>query len=345
MTLGPLMIGVGGTELDETDADRLREPAVGGVILFARNYETPEQLGELVASIRRLRSPPLLVAVDQEGGRVQRFREGFYRLPPARWLGAEYERDRDDARRLARTAGWMMAAELRDAGLDFSFAPVADIDHGMSPVIGDRSFHSDPQAVSDLTVAYMLGMRQAGMPGVAKHFPGHGAAPVDSHVGVSEDSRCADDVDADLAPYRRLIANGIHGILMALVRLPQLDREIACLSEYWIRDILRAQLGFAGAVFTDDLEMQGAAPAGDMGDRVQSALRAGCDMALVCNKPEQADIAIERLAGYQNSVSHARLLGMRATPARGHGPWRGSEEWKKAADDLDEAQKRLELDG
>ena len=230
MTLGPVMVDLAGIALEPEERDMLRHPQVGSVILFTRNYESPDQLARLVAEIHALRTPALLVAVDQEGGRVQRFREGFTRLPPLREIGRRYASDRGAGLALARELGWLMAAELRAVGVDMSFAPCVDLDYGVSSVIGDRALHADAAAVGELAVAYMLGMRDAGMAATAKHFPGHGAVAADSHVASPVDRRAWPDIEADLGPYRRLIANGLPSVMVAHVVFPAIDAHPASLS-------------------------------------------------------------------------------------------------------------------
>ena len=273
MSLGPLMIDLQGTSVTAQDAELLRNPLVGGVILFTRNYADPEQLTQLVAAIHGQRSPPLIVAADHEGGRVQRFRQGFSRLPPARRIGHEFDQDARAGVELARRMGWLMAAALRAHGVDMSFAPCVDLDYGVSEVIGDRAFHSRPQAVGQLAAAYMHGMRDAGMAATAKHFPAHGAVVADSHLSLPVDRRGLADLGDDLAPYRRLIANGLPAVMVAHVLFPAVDSAPASLSGRWIRDVLRGQLGFQGVVFADDLSMGGAAAAyGDVVTRARQAL-------------------------------------------------------------------------
>ncbi|MBM4196184.1 MAG: beta-N-acetylhexosaminidase [Gammaproteobacteria bacterium] len=344
MTLGPLMIDLAGLVLSAEERERLAHPLVGGVILFARNYESPQQLRELTAAIRRVRQPAPLVAVDQEGGRVQRFRAGFTALPALRWLGHEYDRDADNARHLAFSCAWLMARELIEVGVDLSFAPCVDLDWGISEVIGDRAFHRDPEAVSALALSYLQGMRSAGMSAVAKHFPGHGAVRADSHHELPVDRRVLAAVEDDLAPYRRLIDNGLGGVMVAHVRFPEVDARIASLSPVWIRRLLRQRLEFNGAIFTDDLSMQGAAVAGTVTDRVRAALDAGADMALVCNDPAAAAAAIDALAGYQDPSAHVRLVALRAVPRRSAVALAEDPGWQKAHARLTAALERPPLD-
>lgn len=342
MTLGPLMLDIAGLTLQPDEVDRLRDPLVGGVILFSRNYADREQVRALVADIRAVRTPPILVAVDQEGGRVQRFRQGFYPLPPLRWFGHQYDVDPDEARRLAFRAGWLMAAELRDVGVDFSFAPVVDLDYGTSQIIGDRAFHRDPDAVAALALAWSGGMHKAGMAAVAKHFPGHGYVTADSHLELPVDHRPQAALFDDLLPYGHLIGSGIDGIMIAHVRYPRVAPEVASLSPWWIRTSLRDTLGFRGVIFTDDLTMRALDTEGDMGVRVRRSLGAGADMALICNDPAAADSALHELQGYAEPASHGRLVSIRA---RGQWPvppggLAGLADWRRATAALDAALAR-----
>jgi beta-N-acetylhexosaminidase len=308
MSLGPLMIDLLGTELSAEERELLRHPLVGGVILFTRNYIDPAQLSALVSAIHAERSPPLIVAVDQEGGQVQRFRAGFSLLPPARRMGHEFDLDARAGVALARSLGWLMAAELRAHGVDISFAPCVDLDHGVG-IIGDRSFHASPQAVAQLALAWMHGMRSAGMAATAKHFPGHGAVLADSHLTLPVDRRPWEDLAPDLAPYRRLIPNGLPGIMVAHVLFPAVDSAPASLSARWIRDVLRGELRFQGVVFADDLSMGGAAAAyGDIVTRARQALSAGCDMLPVCNNRPSVIELLERLDLEPQPASSLRLV-------------------------------------
>ncbi len=311
MTLGPLMIDLVGPAVSAPEREMLAHPLVGGVILFARNFESPEQLLELTRSIHAVRSPPLLIGVDHEGGRVQRFRSGFSRLPPARRIGQLFDTDRAAGLSAARSMGWLMAAELRAHGVDLSFAPTVDLDYGLNEAIGDRALHPAADVTAQLAVAYMLGMRDAGMAATAKHFPGHGAVVADSHVSLPVDRRPLADLDADLTPYRRLIANGLPGVMVAHILLPAEDAAPASLSARWIRGVLRTDLNFQGAVFTDDLSMGAVSAGGDIVERCRRALGAGCDMLLVCNDPASRAQALSGLAAAADPASQLRLIRMR----------------------------------
>jgi beta-N-acetylhexosaminidase len=334
MTLGPIMVDIGGAELAPRDVDVLRHPLVGSVLLFARNYRDPVQLRALTASIHELRSPHLLIAVDQEGGRVQRFRDGFTALPSARLLGRRYREDRREGLRLARAVGWLMAGELRAAGLDFSFAPCADLDYGVSRIIGDRAFDADADNVGALAVAYVLGMRDAGMHAVAKHYPGHGAVIADSHVALPIDRREFVDLEADMRPYRPLIENNLAGIMAAHVVYPAVDALPASLSPRWLNGVLRTTLGFHGCVFADDLSMAGAAASGTMIERVRLAFAAGCDVLPICNDRQGVESVLDRFrADVILPASQARIVRMRA---RGEVPadLGGNRQWQRTVTDI-----------
>ncbi len=315
MGIGPVMLDVVGKTLTAEDEQRLRHPLVGGVILFARNYESPRQLAELTASIRALRTPPLLISVDHEGGRVQRFREGFTKIPPMRELGKLWDAHPKRARHLAEQTGWVLASELRAHGVDFSFTPVLDVDYGSSGVIGDRAFHTEPQAIAELAHSLMMGMKKAGMATVGKHFPGHGFVKADSHLEIPVDERAFADIEmCDLVPFRQMVDFGLTAVMPAHVIYPKVDPRPAGFSKVWLKDILRGQLGFEGCIFSDDLSMEGATVAGGIVQRAEAALNAGADMVLVCNKPESADELLAGLVWEMNATSKARLAHM-----RGHG--------------------------
>jgi beta-N-acetylhexosaminidase len=311
LPLGPVVLDIAGLELIAEDRERLQHPLVGGVILFSRNYASPDQLSRLTAEIRALRNPGLIIAVDQEGGRVQRFREGFTVIPPMRELGRAWDRNPQHARQLAQDVGFVLAAELRAHGVDLSFAPVLDVDHGHSSVIGDRALHSDPHAIAELARALTHGLRQAGMGAVGKHFPGHGHVRADSHHEVPIDDRPYAEIEiCDLVPFRRLIEAGLGGIMPAHVIYPQVDQQPAGFSAVWLKTILREQLTFDGIVFSDDLSMEGASVAGGVVERADTALNAGCDLVLVCNNAPAADELLDQLEYSMPAVGLARLARM-----------------------------------
>ena len=315
MTLGPVMLDLCGTELSADERELLRHPQVGGVILFARNFESTQQLIALTQAIHAARQPPLLIAVDHEGGRVQRFREGFTRIPPMRSLGEIWTEHPQRARRLAHQIGYVMGAELRACGVDFSFAPVLDLDYGESQVIGDRAFHRDPQGVADLAHPLMLGWKEAGMAAVGKHFPGHGFVIADSHLAIPVDERdYADLLTDDIEPFRQMVDYGLPAIMPAHVIYPKVDDLPAGFSAKWLKGVLRGELGFDGVIFSDDLSMEGAKAGGDVLTRGQAALASGCDMVLLCNDPASAKTLLDGLKATMPPVSLARLTRMHGKP-------------------------------
>ena len=323
---GPVMLDVAGLVVTPEEQERLRHPAAGGIILFRRNYESPEQIIDLVASIRATR-PELLIAVDHEGGRVQRFRDGFTRLPPA----CRYEATGDID--LVEKSGWLMAAELRAIDIDFSFAPVLDVESGISQVIGDRAFGSTPETVARLAGAFTQGMRRAGMAAVGKHFPGHGGVVEDSHLALPVDPRPMNELEQrDLKPFQALLAQGLEGIMPAHVIYREIDASPAGFSPYWIQQVLRKQLGFDGAIFSDDLSMAGAAYAGGYVDRARLALSAGCDMVLVCNAPGAAAEVLDALASHTPEPrSQLRLERMRGRFPIDRQTLLASQEWQEVS--------------
>ena len=325
VTLGPLMAGIAGSELDQVETEVLRHPSVGGVILFSRNYRDREQLRALCDSIHALRQPPLLIAVDHEGGRVQRFRDGFTALPAAAQYGILHDRNPELACRAAHAGGWVMAVELRAGGVDCSFAPVLDLGCGMSTVIGDRAFHHDPDVVTALARAFLAGMRDAEVGGIGKHFPGHGGVADDSHCVLPVDDRSYEDLRfSDLVPFERLAASDLAGVMPAHIVFECLDVRPAGFSHRWIIDILRGELGFQGIVFSDDLDMAAAATGGDHVDRAYAALEAGCDLVLVCNDWPGAIAVVDGLKIGSDPVRIARM-------ARMHG--RGAPSFQQLASD------------
>ena len=305
------MLDLRGPELQADEREMLLHPLVGGVILFARNYADPQTLISLTSRIHELRNPPLLVAVDQEGGRVQRFRQGFTRLPPVRCFGEIYERDAERALTLVEDAGWLLASELLAAGVDISFTPVLDLDSGISSFLGDRALHRSADVVARLGQRLMRGMRGAGMMAVGKHFPGHGHVKGDSHHEIPLDKRDYDTISgADLAPFVRLINAGLAAIMPAHVIYSSVDDKPAGFSEIWLRRILRGTLNFQGAIFSDDISMAGAEFAGDYPSRACLALDAGCDMVLVCNNQTAACELLDELKLSPDPASQLRLMRM-----------------------------------
>ncbi len=315
------MLGIPGPRLGADDRELLAHPATGGVILFDRNYQDPSQLADLTAEIHGLREPRLLVAVDQEGGRVQRFRSQFTRLPAPACFGALYDDDRDAAVKLTRDCGWLLAAELRACGVDFSFAPALDLRSRESIVIGDRALHRDPQVVAILARAFMAGMGSAGMCAVGKHFPGHGSVAGDSHLTLPVDDRDLETLRvADMLVFERMIHYGLPAVLAAHVVYSKVDARPASYSRTWLTHVLRGDLGFAGAVFSDDLGMAGASLDGGATAQAALALEAGCDVVLLCNDRAAAESVVEDNPHRESALRSARL-------ARLHG--RSAKSWQE----------------
>lgn len=334
MSLGQVMVGVQGLSLLPEEREMLAHPQVGGVILFTRNYDSLPQLQALVAEIHALREPRLLVAVDQEGGRVQRFRHDFTQLPAVGALGELHDRDPRRARTLAEASGYLMAAELRAVGVDMSFAPVLDLDRGVSAIIGDRAFHADPETVGVLAQCYVRGMRRAGMAATGKHFPGHGSVAPDSHLELPRDERRAEDIlYEDLLPFERLCQAGIAAMMTAHVVYPTIDAQPASFSREWVQGVLRQRLGFEGVVFSDDLGMKAAYVIGDYPERARAALRAGCDMVLLCNEFEVMAAVLEALPSV-DPVAAMRLARLHGKPAPGWDALRASQNWQVARDQV-----------
>lgn len=325
------MLDIAGLSLTEEDKHLLQNPQVGGLILFSRNYQSPQQLSDLVQEIR-LCAPQILIAVDQEGGRVQRFREGFTRLPPMAVLGSLYSEDQDNALSVATELGWLMAAELVAFGIDISFAPVLDLDFGVSQVIGDRAFSARPEVVTALAGAFIKGMREAGMASTGKHFPGHGWVVADSHLDIPIDERSLADIEAqDLVPFASLMEQGLDALMPAHVIYRQVDDRPAGFSPYWIEQRLRREIGFEGVVFSDDLTMEGASVAGGFEARAAQALEAGCDMLLVCNNR----LAALQVLRYLEAADHPgseRIQRMSATDSYSIDAICSTERWQRASD-------------
>ena len=327
---GSLMVDVAGTWLTAHDRHLLRQPEVGGLIIFARNIEHPRQVRELCASIRAIR-PDLLLAVDQEGGRVQRLRQGFVRLPAMRAIA-----DNPNAEYLAEQCGWIMATEVLAVGLDLSFAPVLDLDYQRSAVVGSRSFEGDPQRAATLAGAFIRGMNDAGMPATGKHFPGHGWAEADSHVAIPVDERSLEQIRShDLVPFARL-SQQLAAVMPAHVIYPKVDSQPAGFSRRWLQDILRGELGFDGVIFSDDLSMAGAHVVGDAASRIEAALTAGCGMGLVCNDRTAAELALTAAQRLKVTPS-ARIARMRSQ-AFASTDYRQDPRWQVAIGALKDAQ-------
>ena len=329
------MLDIEGRQLTPADRALLQEPAVGGVILFSRNYESPSQLADLIAGIRALRSPPLLIAVDHEGGRVQRFRDGFSAIPPMRRLGQQYDGDSEEAVALAKTAGWLIASELRAMNIDLSFTPCVDLDWGVSEIIGNRAFHRNPDVVAELASAFCNGLRSAGMAAVAKHFPGHGAVVADSHDQLPVDRRSFGDLLDDMRPYEKLIAKRqLAGVMIAHIVYAETDPLPASFSSYWIKQQLRSALNYDGAVVCDDLGMKATETMGSMPKRARLALQAGCDMVIVCNNRPAASATVAALRDYSDPLSLVRLARLHGTGKVVRESLLASDQWQIAADSL-----------
>lgn len=339
------MVDLLGTELSAEEKEILQHPLVGGVILFSRNYDNARQLQALCEQIHSLREPHLLIAVDHEGGRVQRFRHDFTRLPPVAAIGKTYHQHHALTLQRAEQTGWLMAAELRAVGVDFSFAPVLDLNYGVSEVIGDRAFHRDPQAVTEIARAYIQGMKKAWMSAVGKHFPGHGAVEVDSHQGLPVDKRFFEDMlQADMLPFAKLCQKELAGIMPAHIVYEQSDDMPAGFSRFWLQEVLRERLGFQGAILSDDLSMEGAAFAGGPLERAEAALEAGCDMLLVCNNPGSVETVIDGLKIKPDPLRHARLVRLHGRHAADRDELLASEQWKQAVAMIDDYAPNSEME-
>lgn len=310
------MIDIRSFVLDEQEITMIKNPLCGGVILFSRNFSDKKQLNDLCQSIRAIKKPSPLICVDHEGGRVQRFHQGFISLPPMAELGKIYQENKQDAIEYSYNIGECIAMELQSCGIDFSFTPVLDINHGNSGVIGDRAFSHNPLTITTIAHSLMKGMQDNGMQAVGKHFPGHGYVKADSHLSLPIDDRDFDSIyTADLRPFKAMIQHNIAAIMPAHIIYQKIDPDPAGFSKFWLQDILRNKLEFEGVIFSDDLSMAGAKFAGSYIQRAKKALDAGCDMVLVCNHPAEANnildnLDVDKIKNYNQAISSMRLLRM-----------------------------------
>ena len=292
--MGPLVLDIEGTKLTDSDIQRILNPLVGMVILFTRNYENRDQLTQLCREIHDIK-PGILIAVDHEGGRVQRFREGFTKIPAMSELGKRWLREPENTLLSAMACGYVMASELRACGIDMTFAPCLDVDFGRSEIIGERAFSSEPAVITQLALALIQGLRLAGMSNCGKHFPGHGWVKADSHKELPVDERSFEQLcNSDLKPYLWM-GQALDSVMAAHVLYPSVDKKTAGFSQYWLKQILREELHFTGVVFSDDLSMGGASSEGDITERAQAALEAGCDMLIVCNDFDATETLLRTL--------------------------------------------------
>ncbi len=330
MPIAPLMLDIEGKHLSAEDKELLQHPLTGGLIFFSRNYESTEQLSDLVTSIRNICDRELLIAVDHEGGRVQRFREEFTELPAIASLS-----NTDSAETKSFAHAWLMAAEVRAMDIDFSFAPVLDINFGVSEVIGDRSFNRDPKTVSLLAKEYIKGMREAGMSSTGKHFPGHGAVVADSHHEIPIDTRDKQTIwSEDIVPFQDLIKEGLDAVMPAHVIYENIDDKPAGFSRYWLQDVLRNELSFEGVIFSDDLTMEGASVMGGYPERAEAAIDAGCDMILVCNNRQGAIEVIDKANISSNQISEQRLERMKGKPFMNRSALLDTKRWAETVEEV-----------
>ncbi len=342
MSIAPLMLDLDGIEITPEEKDILKHPYVGAVIFFSRNYESVEQIEQLVKQIRSATDKELLICVDHEGGRVQRFRSEFTELPAIASLSQSADSVHQIKKDMLQTSyqhGWLMAAEVRAVGIDFSFAPVLDINYGVSEVIGDRSFHKDPQVVSQLSKQYIAGMRAAGMASTGKHFPGHGAVTEDSHHEIPVDKRSHEAIwAADIVPFKELASAGMDAVMPAHVIYSDIDDKPAGFSPYWLQQVLREELGFEGVIFSDDLTMEGASVMGGYTERAEAAMDAGCDMILVCNNREGAIEVLDKANIHLESTnvqqSMQRLKRMKGQPFMNRSALLDTKKWAEAVEQL-----------
>jgi beta-N-acetylhexosaminidase len=330
MGIAPVMLDLVSTELSYEEKELLQHPLTGGVIFFSRNYQSPTQLANLVNAVRKASDKELLIAVDHEGGRVQRFRTEFTELPAIASLA-----ESADPEKSSYTHGWLMAAEVRAMDIDFSFAPVLDINFGVSDVIGNRAFNRDPKIISHLATEYIKGMREAGMASTGKHFPGHGAVTEDSHHEIPVDTRSKEEIwQQDIVPFAELIKQGLDAVMPAHVIYKTLDSKPAGFSKFWLQDVLRGELNFDGVIFSDDLTMEGASVMGNYAERAEAAMDAGCDMVLVCNNRAGAIEVLDNAKINQSEESAQRLMRMRGKPFMNRSALLDTKRWAEAVNEV-----------
>jgi beta-N-acetylhexosaminidase len=314
--MGPIMLDVLGTSLTAEDKELLQHPLVGGLILFTRNYESPEQIAQLTTDIRKAANKDLIIAVDHEGGRVQRFRDGFSLIPAMGKIWGFANQNVPTAQELAKQSAILMALEVQAVGIDISFAPILDIDD-ISAVIGDRAFHKNPEIVCQLASAFVEGLHLVGMKATGKHFPGHGSVQADSHIALPIDPRSRDEIfSLDMLPFKTLInSNKVDALMPAHVIFPEVDREAVGFSPYWLKNVLRNELGFNGVIFSDDLSMEGAASVGGYIERAEAAQSAGCDMLLLCNNRQGCIEVLDGANIVSDKASAERLTKLLKNPS------------------------------
>ncbi|WP_373286462.1 beta-N-acetylhexosaminidase [Kangiella profundi] len=332
--MGPLMLDIEGLEVNSRERDLLQNPLLGGMILFSRNYDSPQQVAELTQSIREIAGRDILIAVDHEGGRVQRFREGFTAVPAMGTILLENS-DHEQAKRKAYHWGAMIAIEVQAVGIDFSFAPVLDLNKNISQVIGDRAFSGKVDEVIELGREFIRGMNDYGMAATAKHFPGHGSVEADSHIDIPVDDRPREQIISDDMRVFAELAKNYQAVMPAHVIYPAFDKQPAGFSNIWLQDILRGQLGFDGVIFSDDLSMKGAEVVGGYYQRAEAAIKAGCDMVLVCNHPKEGQELAEQFDFDCDPKSTERLAAMRGKALNySLSKVQGSDQWLSLKDNL-----------
>jgi beta-N-acetylhexosaminidase len=336
--IGSLIIDLQGKTVTSEDREIINHPLTGGIILFAHNYESREQLTYLCSQIRSARKTPLLIMVDQEGGRVQRFIHEFTRLPFMSIFGIMYDENPILACQIAKDCGWLMATELLSVGIDLSLAPVLDLNKGLSSIIGKRAFHANPEVVITIASAFSSGMHEAGMPCTGKHFPGHGSVQLDSHVANPIDERTLQEIQQDdMLPFAGMIKAGLTAIMAAHIVFPQVDSMPVGFSRHWLKNILRDQLGFAGAILSDDLSMQGANISANFADRFKAAREAGCDFILLCNNRKGVIQVLDDIASESHMIAREKWRLLQANFSEvNRKPYQENTRWKKTRDALNE---------